>query len=140
MTPTRLTREQAAEILKIGTSRLRALARSHPTQLGCQLDATHGRTYSAAQVRALAEQRSEDVPEGRLTRPQAAGLLGVGIDRLNQLVREDRRHLGRKREASGRTTYSRAAVEALKRRREGARAPRYPRRGSRLPEALRGQQ
>lgn len=142
MTPTRLTREQAAEILNVGTSRLRALARSHPTQLGCKWDqATATRTYSAAQVRALAKQRTDVVPDTRLTRAQAAALLGVGLDRFNQIVREDGpRRLGHERTRLGRATYSRAAVEALKRRRESDRAPRYPQKGSRLPDALRGRQ
>jgi hypothetical protein len=142
MTPTRISRERAAELLGVGTSRLRALARLHPTQLGCRIDeATGVRTYDEAEVRALATKRGTVLPESRLTRRAAAALLGVGIDRFNQLVRDDHpKRLGHKRTTLGRATYSRAAVEALKRRREGNRAPVYPRRGSRLPEALRGQQ
>lgn len=142
MTPQRISRERAAELLGVGTSRLRALARAHPTQLGCRIDERTGaRTYDEDQVHALATKRGTVLPETRLTRRSAAELLGVGIDRFNQLVRDDHpRRLGHRRTALGRATYSRKAVEALKRRREGVRSPRYPQRGSRLPDALRGQQ
>jgi len=137
-TETRLTREQAAQRLGVGLVRLRSLARERG--LTSTVDEFGTRTYSATEVDALVAKRSLDLPPSRMFRADAAKFLGVGIDRFNQLVREDPKRLGRRRVARGRSTYLRTAVEALKRRREGPRAPAYPKRGSAHTGRTRGQQ
>jgi hypothetical protein len=101
--------------------------------------ATAQRTWSAAEVDALAAKRAPELPPSRLYATEAAALLGIKRDRFNQLVRDHPTRLGFKRAARNRSTYLRSAVEALKRRREGPKAPAYPKRGSALTDKTRGQ-
>jgi hypothetical protein len=128
---------QACALLGVGPSRLRSLAREHPTRLGHR----KGKGYRQALVLALAKARGDVRPSTLVDRVEAAEILGVGLDRFNQIAREHPTHLGRRRTGRKyRTLYSRAAVTALKTSREGARAPAYPKRGSALRATTRGQQ
>lgn len=141
---TRMSRAEATELLEVSPGRLRSLAREHPQALGGLFDtrpasATYMTfTYDRGMVARLARQRGNTPVVGRLTKAEAAAVLGVGQDRFNQLVREDPNRLGRERNARGRSTYSRAAVVALKQQREGKGAPVYPRRGSAATGQTRG--
>lgn len=143
---TRMSRAEATELLEVSPGRLRSLAREHPQGLGGLFDtrpasATYMTfTYDRGMVTRLARQRGNTPVVGRFTKAEAAAVLGVGQDRFNQLVREDPNRLGRERNARGRSTYCRVAVEALKRRREGKGAPVYPRRGSAHTGQTRGSQ
>ena len=130
----RMTVREAADLLGVSESQVRSLHQRHGLgyQAGRRPDVPS--TYSARQVHALKTRREAHLAPGRVTRQQAADLLGVTVDRLNQLIRSETDHLGRREHTPGRVSLSLARVEALKRRR--ARAPRYPRAGSTWPEGM----
>ena len=128
--------EEACAVLGVGRSRFLRLVGEHPTRLGHDT----GRGYRRSLVLALAKARGDVRPSTLIERTEAATILGVGLDRFNQLVREHPTRLGRRRTARGyRTLYLRSAVEALRKRREGERAPAYPKRGSALRATTGGQ-
>jgi len=128
---------EACAVLGVGPSRLRSLAREHPTRLGHR----RGQGYRRGLVLALAKARGDIRPATLIDRTEACAVLGVGLDRFNQLAREHPTHLGRRRTGRKyRTLYLRSAVEALRKAREGERAPVYPKRGSALRTTTRGPQ
>lgn len=129
----RLTVRQAADLLGVSESQVRSLHQRHG--LGYQAGDRRAQTpstYSGRMVRALKAKREAHQAPGRLTKREAADLLGVTVDRLNQLIASEHDQLGRREHARGRISLSKARVEALARRR--LRAPRYPLAGSTWPE------
>lgn len=130
----RVTVREAADLLGVSESQVRSLNARHGLgyRPGRRPDVPS--TYSRRLVCALKTKREAHQAPGRMTRQDAADYLGVTVDRLNQLVRSEHDHLGRKEHARGRVSLSKARVEALKRRR--ANAPRYPRAGSTWPEGM----
>jgi len=131
---TRMTLREVADLLGVSESQVRSLHSRHNLGYRQGQRPLVPSTYSARLVLALKARREAHQADGRLTRRQAADLLGVTVDRLNQLVREEHDRLGRKEHARGRVSLSKARVEALARRR--ARGPRYPRAGSTWPEGM----
>lgn len=130
----RLTTREAADLLGVTESQVRSLHQRHG--LGYRAGKKPGTpsTYSGVKVHALKARREAHEAPGRLTRQRAADILGVSIDRLNQLVRADPRKLGRREHERGRVSLSEAQVRALALRR--SRAPRYPLAGSTWPERM----
>jgi DNA-binding transcriptional regulator YdaS (Cro superfamily) len=131
--PERLTARQVADLLGVSESNVRSLHARHGLGYRPGPPGVAG-TYSGRKVHAMKARREAHEAPGRLTRRQAADLLGVSIDRLNQLVRAEHDQLGRREHARGRVSLSEARVRALALRR--ARAPRYPLAGSTWPEGM----
>jgi hypothetical protein len=130
----RLTTREAADLLGVSISQLRNLSRGHGLGYRAGRGNDNPPSYSGRMVRALKSRREGHTAPGRISRQDAADLLGIKIDRLNQLIRDEEDQLGRKHHPRGRVSLSKARVEALKRRR--SRAPQYPRSGSVWPEAM----
>lgn len=130
----RLTAREAADLLGVSESQVRSLAARHNLGYRAGKRPDVPSTYSARRVQQLKNKREAHLAPDRVTRQQAADLLGVTVDRLNQLIRAEHDKLGRRRHAGTRISLSRAKVEALARRR--SRAPRYPLPGSVWPEGM----
>ena len=130
----RLTGRQVADLLGVSESQVRSLHQRHNLGYRAGRRPDVPSTYSARKVLALKARREAPEAPGRLTRQEAADLLGVTVDRLNQLIRQEHDHLGRREHARGRVSLSKARVEALRLRR--LKAPRYPRAGSTWPEGM----